>query len=146
MLGRVASTSSCRLTGGAKSCGPAGNYSGQSSTYRVFLIIRSLPQGGDMNATIARIRTVKVRPLNPPADWSEPTWTDVGERSFDATPITWEKTLKFWDVLHLVNYHVSPDAIIANKPTRKSGCAKSERPCRVVGWRCWNSKRMKRTS
>ena len=70
---------------------PAGYYSGQSSTYRVFLIIRSLPQGGD-NAAITRIRTVKVRPLNPPADWSEPTWTDVSERSFDATPITWDKT------------------------------------------------------
>jgi hypothetical protein len=81
---------------------PAGYYSGQSSTNRVFLIIRSVPQGGDMNAALARIRTVKVRPLNPPADWSEPTWTDVSERSFDATPITWEKTLKFWDVLHQI--------------------------------------------
>ncbi len=81
---------------------PAGHYSGQSSTYRVFLIIRSVPQGGDTNAAIARIRTIKVRPLNPPADWSEPTWTDLSERSFDATPITWEKTLKFWDVLHQI--------------------------------------------
>jgi hypothetical protein len=81
---------------------PEGYYSGQSSTYRVFLIIRSLPQGGDMNAASARIRTVKVRPLKPPADWSKPTWTDVSERSFDATPITWEKTLKFWDVLHQI--------------------------------------------
>jgi hypothetical protein len=81
---------------------PAGYYSGQSSTYRVFLIIRSLPQAGDMSPAIARIRTVKVRPLNPPADWSEPTWTDVSQRNFDATPIAWEKTLKFWDVLHQI--------------------------------------------
>ena len=55
-----------------------------------------------MNAATARLRTVKVRPLNPPANWSEPTWTDLSERSFDATPITWEKTLKFWDVLHQI--------------------------------------------
>jgi hypothetical protein len=81
---------------------PQGYYIGQSSTYRVFLIIRSLPQGADMEGAIARIRTVKVRPLTPPAGWSEPTWTDVSDRSFDATPITWEKTLRFWEVLHQI--------------------------------------------
>jgi hypothetical protein len=81
---------------------PPGYYSGQSSTYRVFLIIRSLPQGADMKAAIARIQTVKVRPLELAAGWSEPTWTDVSERSFDGTPITWEKTFKFWEVLHQI--------------------------------------------
>jgi hypothetical protein len=39
-------------------------------------------------------------PLNPPADWSEPTWTDISDRSFDGRLVTWEKTLKFWQVLH----------------------------------------------
>ena len=75
---------------------------GQSSTYRVFLIIRSLPQGGDMEGAMARIQTVKVRPLNPPAGWSEPTWTNISDMSIDATPIMWEKTLKFWEVLHQI--------------------------------------------
>ncbi|MBV8106920.1 MAG: DUF1254 domain-containing protein [Hyphomicrobiales bacterium] len=81
---------------------PQGYYTGQSTTYRVFLIIRSIPQGPDMEGAIARIRTVKVRPLEPPPSWSEPTWTDVSDRSFDATPITWEKTLRFWEVLYQI--------------------------------------------
>jgi hypothetical protein len=81
---------------------PPGYYSGQSSSYRVFLIVRSLPRGGDMKGAIARIRTVKVRPLEPPAAWSEPKWIDVSDRSFDATPVTWEKKLKFWEVLHQI--------------------------------------------
>ena len=81
---------------------PRGYYSGQSSTYRVFVLIRAVPVGADTNAAIERLRTVKVRPLNPPIGWSEPTWTDVSDKSFDATPITWDKTLKFWEALHQI--------------------------------------------
>jgi hypothetical protein len=92
---------------------PAGYYTGQSTTYRVFLIIRSLPVGGDMKGAIERIKTVKVHPLNPPAGWAE-TWTDVSDRSFDATPITWEKTLKFWEVLHQIIETEPPYAAYEN--------------------------------
>jgi hypothetical protein len=68
---------------------PAGHYPGRSTTNRVFLIIRSLPVGGDLKAALARIETVKVQPLNPPAGWSPPKWINVTERKFDATPIAW---------------------------------------------------------
>jgi hypothetical protein len=81
---------------------PAGYYTGTSTTYKVFLIIRSLPLGGDLKAALARIETVKIQPLNPPAGWTPPTWTSVTERSFDATPLAWETNLKFWEELHRI--------------------------------------------
>ena len=81
---------------------PAGYYTGQSTTNRVFMIVRSLPVGGDIKGAIERIQTVKVQPLNPPAGWRPPTWTNVTEKSFDATPLAWETTLKFWEVLHQI--------------------------------------------
>jgi hypothetical protein len=79
---------------------PAGYYTGRSTTNRVFLIIRSLPAGGDIKGALERIQTVTVRPLNPPAGWTTPTWSNVSDKSFDATPLKWETTLKFWEILH----------------------------------------------
>jgi hypothetical protein len=81
---------------------PAGYHVGRSTTNRVFLIIRSLPTGGDLKGALARIQTVKVQPLSPASDWQAPTWTNVTERTFDATPLKWENTLQFWEVLHRV--------------------------------------------
>jgi hypothetical protein len=81
---------------------PDGYYTGTSSTNRVFLIVRSLPIQGDVKAALARIQTVKVQPLSPPADWTPPTWTNVTEKSFDATPFQWETNLKFWEALHSI--------------------------------------------
>lgn len=81
---------------------PAGYYAGRSTTYRVFLIIRSLPVGGDMKGALARIETARIQPLNPPTDWTAPKWINVTERSFDATPLAWETNLKYWEVLHRI--------------------------------------------
>jgi hypothetical protein len=81
---------------------PAGYHAGTSSTNRVFLIVRSLPVKGDMQAALARIPTVKVAPLDAPSGWEEPTWTNVTEKSFDATPLRWETNLKFWEALHSI--------------------------------------------
>src|SRR5262249_17459666 len=53
-------------------------------------------------SAIARIQTVKIRPLNPPAGWTPPTWTNVTEKTFNATPLDWENGLKFWEVLHKI--------------------------------------------
>jgi hypothetical protein len=81
---------------------PAGYYAGTSTTYRVFLIIRSMPLGGDLKAALDRIPTAKIQPLNPPAGWTPPQWINVTERSFDATPLKWETNLKFWEELHKI--------------------------------------------
>src|SRR5262249_32734422 len=85
-----------------KSKVPDGYYTGTSSTNRVFLIVRSLPLKGDVKAALARIQTVKVQPLNPPAGWTPPTWSNVAEKSFEATPLQWETNLKFWEALHSI--------------------------------------------
>jgi len=79
---------------------PDGYYPGRSTSYRVFLIIRSLPLKGDVKAAIDRLQTVKIQPLHPPADWTPPTWLNETEKKFDATPLAWETNLKFWQVLH----------------------------------------------
>jgi hypothetical protein len=81
---------------------PAGYYVGTSTTYRVFLIIRSLPIGGDLKAALDRIPTCTIKPLNPPAGWTTPTWINVTERRFDATPLKWETNIKFWKELHRI--------------------------------------------
>jgi len=81
---------------------PAGYYTGASTTNRVFLIVRSLPLKGEVKAALDRIQTVKVQPLNPVKGWKPPTWTNVTEKSFDATPLQWETNLKFWEALHSI--------------------------------------------
>jgi hypothetical protein len=90
------------LPPGWKGTVPTGYYTGQSTTNRAFLIIRSLPVGGDLNGALARFPTVKIRPLNPPAGWSPPTWTNVTEKSYDATPLKWETNIQFWEQLHTI--------------------------------------------
>ena len=79
---------------------PKGYYTGQSTTNRVFLIVRALPVGGDLNGAEQRIQTIKIRPLNPPAGWTEPTWTNVSDKSFDVSPLKWETNIQFWERLH----------------------------------------------
>ena len=81
---------------------PAGYYTGTSTTYRVFLIIRSLPLGGDLKGALARIETVTIHPLNPPADWTPPRWHNITEKSFVTTPVAWETNLKFWEELYRI--------------------------------------------
>jgi hypothetical protein len=90
------------LPPGYKGKVPAGCFPGQATTNRVMLIVRSLPVGGDVRSAIERLQTVKVRPLLPPPDWSPPKWVNLTEKHLDATPQAWEKTLRFWEVLHSV--------------------------------------------
>jgi hypothetical protein len=81
---------------------PADYHTATSTTYRVLTGARSLPVGGDMAAALARLRTVKVRPLTPPTGWQEPTWVDLTEQPQDTTPLAWEDSLQFWQALHEV--------------------------------------------
>jgi hypothetical protein len=58
--------------------------------------------GGDVQAANDRILTLKVHPLDPPADWTEPTWLDLNGQPQDTTPVGWETTLEYWRALHEV--------------------------------------------
>jgi len=72
----------------------------KSSSDNLTVGIRSLPVGGDVNAAITRIKTVKVYPLNKPADWKEPKWLDLTNKPQNTTPIGWEKNIKYWENLN----------------------------------------------
>jgi hypothetical protein len=61
---------------------------------------RSLPVGGDVQAALDRLRTIKVYPLDPSADWEEPAWIDISDVAVDSTPLRWEDNLGYWEALH----------------------------------------------
>ena len=81
---------------------PGGYNVGTATTYRVIAGIRSLPIGGDVKAATERLKTVKVRPLDPAGDWPEPTWLDLTPDPQDTTPARWEDNIGFWRALHEV--------------------------------------------
>ena len=72
----------------------------RASSNRQIVGARSLPVGGDVKAAKDRLKTIKVYPLLPTADWQEPQWIDVTGRKQDTTPASWENNLHFWKVLH----------------------------------------------
>lgn len=78
---------------------PDGYNVGRSTTYRVLGGIRSLPIGGDVAAATERLKTVRVHPLQPAADWVEPSWLDLTPVAQDTTPDRWEGNFGFWEAL-----------------------------------------------
>jgi len=72
----------------------------KSSSNNLTVGIRSLPVGGDVNAAITRIKTVKVYPLNKPANWKEPDWLDLTNKPQNTTPLGWENNIKYWENLN----------------------------------------------
>ncbi len=73
---------------------PEDHFVGRSTAYKVVVGLRSLPTNGDVAGAIDRLKTVKVHPLNPRADWSEPTWFDMTPMPQDTTPVKWEDNLE----------------------------------------------------
>jgi hypothetical protein len=77
---------------------PAGYYTATSTTNRVLILLRALPQP---NMTPNQLmQSVKVYPLNRPADWQDPTWVSLNKKGADFTPLQWEDNLQYWEVLH----------------------------------------------
>jgi hypothetical protein len=72
----------------------------RASSNRQIIGARSLPVEGDVAAAKERLTTIKVYPLNPTDDWTEPQWLDVTGKVQDTTPLQWETNLVFWEVLH----------------------------------------------
>jgi hypothetical protein len=81
---------------------PQGYYAATATTNRVLLMLRAIPPGGDDAAGVAMLKTVKIHPLNPPADWKEITWIDQGAKPGDFTPVRWERGIDYWQKLHEV--------------------------------------------
>jgi hypothetical protein len=78
---------------------PAGYHAAMPTTNRVLGLLRALPPHGDLHAGIELMKTIKVYPLEPPADWSEPGWAELSH-DFDYTPLPFETDLRYWQELH----------------------------------------------
>jgi len=87
------------LPPGYKGKVPASYFTGTPTTNHVLLLVRAIPPGGDVEAAIAMLKTVKLYPLNNPAAASQVTWFAVGDKHIDFTPVPWEKNLDYWKEL-----------------------------------------------
>ena len=75
-------------------------YAATATTNRVLVMVRAMPQGGDMAAATELMKSVKVYPLEASADWTEPTWVSLTEQAgLDFPPVRWEDNLTYWQVL-----------------------------------------------
>lgn len=79
---------------------PKGYYPWKSTTNLLTVGVRSLPIGGDVKAAMSRIFTVKVHPLTPAKNWKAPVWKDVSGQPQNTTPLAYDESLEFWQVLH----------------------------------------------
>jgi len=80
---------------------PDGYYLARSTTYRVIGGVRSLPVGGDVAAANERITTIIIRPLHSPGGPAA-SWSAMGGKPMDVTPLGWETNLEYWRALHEV--------------------------------------------
>ncbi|MET0351819.1 MAG: DUF1214 domain-containing protein, partial [Rhizobacter sp.] len=54
------------------------------------------------DAAIEKLKTIKLYPLNRPADWPELTWSPIGKQPGEFTPGPWENNIGYWKRLHQV--------------------------------------------
>ncbi len=78
---------------------PSGFHIWKSSSNNLTVGIRSLPVGGDVNAAMERIKTIKFYPLNAPASASSVQFLDLTGKPQNTTPLDWETNIKYWEVL-----------------------------------------------
>jgi hypothetical protein len=90
------------LPPGYKGKAPDGYYAARSSSNRVIVGARALPEGGDVKGAKDRLRTIKVHPLADTAGSKDARWIDLTARPVDTTPLDWEKNLQYWRELHEV--------------------------------------------
>jgi hypothetical protein len=84
------------LPPGYKDEPPAGYRVATSPSNKVLVGVRSLPLNGDVPGAIARIKTVKVYPLNPPAGWPALVWLDLTPLPQDTSPLAWGDNMQYW--------------------------------------------------
>jgi hypothetical protein len=79
---------------------PDGFHIGRSSTYKVFIAMRSLPLDGDMAKAMEGVKSIKVYPLADPS--RQVVYVDITGRDVDVTHLAWEANLAYWQKLHEV--------------------------------------------
>ncbi|MFJ1267099.1 DUF1254 domain-containing protein [Legionella lytica] len=78
---------------------PEGYHVAHSSTYKLMLAIRALPQGGDTAGALNSLRKIKVYPLASASNPQLVTYVDGDTFYMDTTPLRWEKNIEYWKQL-----------------------------------------------
>ena len=79
---------------------PDGYFVARSGTWQVLMALRALPAGGDQDAALKLLSSVKVYPLGGAGRRYE--FLDRTADPGDITCLAWEDNLDFWQVLHSV--------------------------------------------
>jgi len=79
---------------------PDGYFTGRASTFRLPLLVRVIPPKGDAQAGFAMMKSIRIHPLDANAPWHGIEWIDIADRELDLTPVGFERTLRFWELLH----------------------------------------------
>jgi len=79
---------------------PDGYHVWRSTSNRLMVGVRSLPENGDVEGAIKRIQTIRVHPLTPSSEWKEPTWLNLTDKPQDTTPLKWENNFQYWIALN----------------------------------------------
>ena len=81
---------------------PQGYHVGMSSSHKVLIAIRSMPQQGNVKGAMDGLRTIKIYPLAT-ADEPKPLkFVDITDKRMDGTCLPWEDNLQYWQKLHEV--------------------------------------------
>lgn len=94
---------------------PSGYFVGRATSFRIIAGMRSLPEKGDVAGAIARLKTIKVHPLDSTTSWTEPEWFDMTPMPQNTTPVAWEDNFQFWQELNeVIQAEPSVAAYLAN--------------------------------
>lgn len=81
---------------------PGGYFVGRSTSNKVLVALRSLPQNGDVKGALEALKQVKIYPLATAASPKLATFVDVSDRDIDCSCLKWEDNLQYWEKLHAV--------------------------------------------
>jgi hypothetical protein len=80
---------------------PDGFYAAHATTNRVLVLVRAIPQHGDVAGAIELMKSVQVYPLGGAPGDLPVTWVELSTQDgLDFSPVSWELGLDFWRVLH----------------------------------------------
>ncbi|WP_254511040.1 DUF1254 domain-containing protein [Anatilimnocola floriformis] len=75
---------------------------GKSTSNKVLIALRALPQNGDVQGALDALRKVKIYPLSTVESPKLATFIDVSDKDLDSTCLKWEDNLQYWEKLHAV--------------------------------------------
>jgi hypothetical protein len=77
-----------------------GYFTARPTANRVLVGLRAIPADGDVQGALDLLAGIKVRPLDPGTEWTEPAWHNFTGKAQDMSPLTVENGLGYWHALH----------------------------------------------